>query len=366
MILKDIKTVIGLDLKLMLKNKAVIIILAIISVLFLLLLKSFSTEINVKSNIPIGIIDEDRTDMSKTFVENCKKQEGIYVYDTTRENLEQKLYKNEITGYFVIKPGFQKNVEKGNVKKLIESYSYKSTSFSAIISDILAGEIIYELCLSNTWNMYANLDAAQSKYNREQFYDYIRKLGEDSQYQYAFDVQFVSDNKGGNGQTAFQYQLIYEQIELGIISMLFCMIAMFLVWSILENPNSQVLRRKSLLFIPTPIFYLGDIVAAGGIMSLYTILGSLFMYLMLHSPNIQKFLYMTFTGIAFSFGIVFVFWCIRKIIKSNTAYQLISFLVIVITGAVSMLSIFSIELEKAAKLIPNYWFIKGITDAIIS
>lgn len=365
MILKDIKTVIGLDLKLMLKNKAVIIILAMISILFLLLLKSFSTEIDVKSNIPIGIADEDQTDVSKIFVENCKKQEGIYVYDVAREDLEQKLYKNEITGYFVIKPGFQENIEKGNIKNVIESYAYESTSFSGVVSDILAGEIMYELCLSNTWNMYAALDTAQSRYNKEQFYNYIGQLKENSEYQYAFEIQFVDDNKEQKGETSFQYQLIYEQIELGMIGMLFCMIAMFLVWSIMENPDSQVRKRRKLFFIPTSIFVLGDIMAAGSVMSLYTIVCSLIMHLMLHSSDRYKLFYMMFTGIVFSFGITLLFWCVRKIIKSNTAYQLISFLMIVVTGAVSMLSIFSIDIEKFAKFIPNYWFMKGITDVII-
>ena len=365
MIWKDIKTVIGLDIKLMLKNKAVIVILAVISAMFLLLLKSFSAEISEKSNIPIGMADEDRTELSKTFLENCQKQEGISVYADKRENLEQKLYKNEITGYFVIKPGFQENIKKGNVKNLIESYAYESTSFSGIVSDILAGEIMSELCLASTWNMYAGLEPAQSKFNREQFYSYIRQLKEDSSYQYAFDIQFADYNKTEQGKTVFRYQLIYEQIELGIISMLFSIIAMFLVWSIMENPKAQIQKRTGLLSIPAPVFAIGDTASAGFVMAVYTICGSSVMYLMTHSFHGGGFLRVIATGIVFSFGITFVFWCIRKVVKSNTAYQLTSYFFIVLMGAVSMLSIFSPELEKIAVLIPNQWFMKGITDAII-
>ena len=365
MILRDIKIVVGLDMKLMLKNKAVLVILAVISAIFLLLLRSFSAEISEKSNIPIGIADEDRTELSRTFLENCRKQEGIYVYAGKREHLEQKLYKNEITGYFVIKQGFQENVKKGSSKNLIESYAYESASFSGIVSDILAGEIMNELCLANTWNMYAGLEHTQSKFNREQFYDYIRKLKEDFTYQYSFDIQFVDANQAEQGKTAFRYQLIYEQIELGIISMLFSIIAMFLVWSIMENPKAQIQKRNGLLSIPVSAFAISDIVAAGVVMTIYTICGSSVMYLMTHSFHSMAFLRVIAAGAAFSFGTVMVFWCIRKAVKSNTAYQLISFFLIVLMGAVSMLGMFNLEMENIAGFIPNQWFIKGITDVIV-
>lgn len=365
MVFKDLKNVIVLNLKLMFKSKAVLIILGIVSILFLLLLKSFSAEISVKSNIPIGIADEDQTEVSKKFLEDCKKQEGIYVYDDERKSLKKKLYKNEIAGYFVIKQGFQENVKKGQSKKLIEAYTYENTAFTSIVSDILAGEIMYELCLAQTWNMYDNLDAVQSKYNRDQFCDYINSLKQDERYKYAFDVQMAENNRKEAKQTIFQYQLIYEQIVLGIISMAFGIIAMFLVWSIMENPDSQIMKRRQLLFIPKVVFYSGDLLAVGSIMSLYTIFCSLLMYLMGHSINIINFVHIILTGITFSFGIVIIFWFVRKILNNNTAYQLASFFIIIVTGVIGMLSIFSTEIEKIAIFIPNYWFIQGITDIII-
>ncbi len=365
MILRDIKTVIGLNLKLMLKSRAAVIILLIMSVIFLLLLKSFSAEINVKSNIPIGMADEDGTELSKEFLENCKKQEGIYVYDAERKNLEEKLYKNEIAGYFIIKQGFQESVRKGQTKNLIASYAYENASFTSVVSDILAGEIMYELCLSNTWNMYAGLDSSMSKYNQEQFYNYIDRLKEDTRYKYAFDIHMVEKDKKEPKKTEFQYQLIYEQIVLAIISMALCIIAMFLVWSIMENPDSQVLKRRRLLFIPNIVFYLGELLSVGSVMSLYTICCSLIMYLMGHSLNIVDFVSIMFTGIAFSMGVVIAFYVIRKIIKSNTAYQLISFLFIIVTSVISMLGIFSVEMKKMTMFIPNDWFVQGITDIII-
>lgn len=91
--------------------------------------------------VPIAIVDNDQTNISKVIVKRMKKHKRIHIIETTEKNANQRLTKNEIDSIYIIKKGFQHQLlnEKRESTIIIKLSSLSVAS--GIVREILASEV---------------------------------------------------------------------------------------------------------------------------------------------------------------------------------------------------------------------------------
>lgn len=90
--------------------------------------------------IPIAIIDEDQSDLSRLLVERISGQAKIHLYKVSGEKAERMLLRNEVDSVFVIKKGFQKILLTGEREHSIEVWTSPSSMAEGIVREVIASE----------------------------------------------------------------------------------------------------------------------------------------------------------------------------------------------------------------------------------
>ena len=125
--------------------------------------------------IPIGIIDQDKSDYSRFIVEVLKKDNSIKLLETTEEDAKTKVSTNMLEAAFVITSGFKEKVIKQESKGLIRTIKSPSSISAEMIGETIAGITARFLCNAVASNIvvkeYETIGLSSWKNSRELWND---------------------------------------------------------------------------------------------------------------------------------------------------------------------------------------------------
>ncbi len=370
-------------LKLIFGDKQNCILLACTFVLFLLVAGSLSAGAQNRSNIPIGLIDRDHSESSEQLATGLKQIPALYIYEGGEQKLNKLLYSEQISAIFVLEEGYEESVRSGDVKELVTMYYLEDKDNVKVLSDIFAGEMLYEICLSKGYNLYESLPAVKGSasgadgeengpelFSRQEYVKYAKGLAESADYDFAFDIEMVSTGNQDTGSNKLSNSVIYLQIIWGILGMLLPFAAMIMAAGVVLERESGLYKRIRISLIRTSVMdvtNLAAILTVLGIVSipLCILVGSKtagFTFMRGCALYLLMLLYSAVTGLWFLF--------LGKIIKKTVKYQYISVFSIILAGILGFFQLIGgfirPEILNFLKLIPNNWFIQGFTDIILS
>lgn len=128
-------------LKMMFNDKLFLAAMIIIP-LFITLSTGYALRYEKLNIIPVAFVDDDNSEYSKTLLDRMSKKEGLKVEVTTRKEALNMLKGNEIEAIFVLKKGFQENIEKGESKGIIDLVKSPASFSSDYIGEVAAGEVM--------------------------------------------------------------------------------------------------------------------------------------------------------------------------------------------------------------------------------
>lgn len=372
--LQDIRNRSILSLKLILKNKITIFILAISIISTFFILQQLNVGVQLKSNIPIGIINLDilnkdgqESELSKEVVEGLSNIETISVQKNTFDSLYEQLIEGEIYSIFVINEGFEQRLKEGEFSRLITVYQGSESKTARLIKDIVAGELMYRICLTKGNKLYQSLEFRdKEKLSIEEYNSYADSIRNSNQFDFQFDMQFVNTKDANHMALGLDNQILYRQLIGAIFAMLLSFIILYAT-SYLTLENSRGLSKRVrlsdmnkiacfvgnlcsiclLVFVPCVVF--------SGILCYY--IGTLDMF-----ASIMKVSY-CYTVIL---GILFIL--LGAVLKNIISFQLFGAFIILLFGLAGFYSMIGGGWQNFISLThlsPNSWFIKKIADIIL-
>lgn len=91
--------------------------------------------------IPVGVVDQDKTEYSKRILSSLKEHNRLKIYELSRNEAEESIYKGELDSVFVIKKQFQKKLLSEKYQNTIELWKTKASLTKGIVQEIVAAEV---------------------------------------------------------------------------------------------------------------------------------------------------------------------------------------------------------------------------------
>lgn len=366
----DILCILLLRLKLICKDAATIAALLSSILIFFIVIHALSSSAEEHSALPIGIVDYDESKESEALLKRLSKLSALRLIEKDEKDLHKLLLDEMIHAVFVIEEGYEKQLRKGRPNEVITVYYVDNDKASTIISDIIAGEMLYPISLYKSINIYERLSYEREKLTPEEYQTYIENLLEGStDFDFAFRMIYANPERSVAEEKPLSNSLIYNQIIFGILGILISFIAMFIISGLVRDRETKVGDRlKISKFHPLKLDagnYLSVLLVEGIIAGLFSTL----IYRQLGISDAKFFLSAFLLIFTYAMLVGGIFLLVAKAVKSIIPYQMLCTMLILVLGGLGFYRLLSglsqILAEGILKIIPNSWFIQGFTDIIV-
>lgn len=155
-------------LKIVFKNKALLIFSMIFPVIFYVFFSMMFTDYEAMNKIPIAVIDEDGTEMSQKMLTNLSAHDALNLRTTDKEEAFKLIERNYIEAIFILKEGFQENLQQSNFDGRIQLIYLDKSNIAPAMGDIVASAIITDLAIYKAANTSKQFE---SKYDLEDLFE---------------------------------------------------------------------------------------------------------------------------------------------------------------------------------------------------
>ena len=368
--LADVMEILLLRIKLIRKDIIMMGLLLLSIALFAFMLRSLTVSSEELSSLPIGIVDKDHSNSSKELILGLQKVETLRIIEADEKELNKQLLDEMITSYFIIEKGYEDNLKAGNLKDIL-TMNYKEDNKSvSIISDIVAGEMIYPISLFKSFHYYEKLVPEEQRLSLEQYQAYMQELVETStDFDFGFQINYNNPLKDIKESETITNGVIYRQFIFGILGLIMAFLAMFILSQTIKEKENGLETRLNISRMNVLIRDTGNICALliceGGLSLVFTVLIGI--HLKIKDPGLWLSAYTLLLLNAIISGTVMLL--ISKLIRRMVTYQIVCTLLIIVTSGLGFYQLltgfYQGFVDKLVNFIPNSWFIKGFTDIII-
>lgn len=92
------------------------------------------------ANIPVAVIDQDQTEISREVIMNVQKNPSIHLSELPREEAMRRLQTSTVDAVCIIREDFSDNLYADQLKELIEIYTIPAPVTSGIVAEAFSGE----------------------------------------------------------------------------------------------------------------------------------------------------------------------------------------------------------------------------------
>lgn len=359
---------IKMNFKNLISNYMVLISMLILMVILSLVCSGLISEYEEKSSIPVGILDNDSSELSISVKEKLSAMDGIVLISGTKEELEKKLKVEEIYAYFILNEGFETSVQSYNFSKIVQMVYLGQNQFVSILSDIFAQAMIQDVVLKEGEKLYQTFPEFEDLVYETNYYDYMLEEYANQEDSFAFKYQYYNVTNEEMGSTkAINNNLISRSMFLALGGIFLSFFIMQLISCM--DKRTSVLKRTHISFGSWWMSEVADILTILITEIVMTSLVILYLFTNLSIHTGSHLFGLIGILLVFLISSTLLFVVLRKIISSKITYQFVGFLAILGLGGLSIMEILGqLKIEwvtSLAKKIPNYWFIDGITDIIL-
>ncbi|MBR3483272.1 MAG: hypothetical protein IKH42_01220, partial [Lachnospiraceae bacterium] len=149
---------------------------------------------------------------------------SLYVYEESLDDLKELLLDGYVNSIFIVEEGYGDRVRNKDVDDLVTVISGKDDQMSVMISDIVAGAMMYEICLNKSYRLYKD-SLPTNALDKQQYSDYIRKLYDSNDFAFNFEAVYKDPKVKKIEERQVTNGMIYKQMIAGMLAMLLCLMA---------------------------------------------------------------------------------------------------------------------------------------------
>ena len=335
-----------LRLKLLLRDRTACICYAISVIVMFCLLLGLSSVSEEQSAIPIGLVIRDDSRETEELAENIRKTKAIKVIEGKEAELKDELLNGYLNCIFIIDDGYGDKVRAGETEDLITVISGKDDRMSVVIGDIIAGSMVYDICVNKAYRSYRSLISTEPV-SLDAYNTYVLSLREDPSYDFSFDKKYMDPENKTIAENEVTNGMIYKQMIAGMLCMLLCLMAFVSCNCFcLEYENGVAYRLKELPGSRIPTFLMDFF----GVF-VYTIPLSIAAGFL--SKSVMGVVY----SLVYLLAMCLICTVLSKTVKKTEAYQLVGAVLVVGLGIFGFVSVF-------AELIGGPAFLKFTPNAV--
>lgn len=354
-------------LKLVWKDKVTALVLLISILCFWLGMADLNRGAGERANIPVGLAGFEGDAGAMALAGRLMQQPSLYIITGSYGELEQELLDGYIRCILVIQGDYRERIRKGDIKGLVSVYQEEGDNVAAVVTDIVAGEMMYDICLSRGYQVYEGLPAGEGeKYTREEYEAYAASLAGGEDFDFAFSFRFV-DTAGEQKAKGAGNSLLYRQAVAAAAAMMFALLQFTMMSGVALEKVQGIARRRRLLAMGGFSQAAGNVAATGlpamlvsAVFAACTCLGT---------GQEGIFIPVFWTSVLFSviMGLAYYLWA--KLARSLFSYQAGGAVFLLATGAAGFCSVAEGLLAGGFpawfRLIPNCMYLKWFTHFLL-
>ncbi|MBP5652030.1 MAG: ABC transporter permease [Lachnospiraceae bacterium] len=329
-----------LRLKLLLRDRTATICYIAVCLVILFVIMGLNIHSEERSSLPIGLVTEDESSEARILSDKIRANDALYVYTDEFEPLYDMLLDGYINCIFVIKNGYGDSVRRGSPSETVMLYAAEDDKVSTIISDIVAGCMMYEICLDKAFVRYLKLEPIEgrNKLDFDAFSEYLETLAGSDEFRFAFDVKYVDGASGEASPSDITNGMIYRQMIAGMLAMLLMLVCFCSCNPVVSEFESGIRGRLktvgthrlkgALLEIAALIAYSLPVIVLISVMLFGT-------------AGMGGSLRLLLIDLVFAFFCCAVFYLFAFICRSVFVYQLLGTVFLIVSGVTGFVSVFS-------------------------
>ncbi len=232
---------------LLLRSKAFwgVYVIIILSVGYMLI--NLYSQVDKGILIPIAIVDNDQTQLSRYIVQAVQSSSLLAVHGVTEDEGFDMLENQTAESLFIIVQGAEEKIDAGDRQGIMDVYSLEGNYFSAMLSDIVAGEFLDEIAIRIASSYYYQaMEKEENVLLDEQIYNALylhgQTLKQRQRTNYYLDIAF--EGEGERRELSwYNQQLLLEKITTGIMYIFVAFFMLYAGMSILHDRESFIYFR---------------------------------------------------------------------------------------------------------------------------
>ena len=368
--INDVACIFSLRVRLMVKDMTTLVALVSAVVIFSFVILSLTVSSTEQSAIPVGFVDYDKSTESVELVSRLSQVPALRIVEQSERELNKLLLDEMINAIFVIEEGYEKKLRSGNPDGLISMYFVGDNKSASIISDIVAGEMIFPISLYKSIRLYQGISYEGSKHSVPMYKDYVASLLNNSP-DFDFAFQMIYENPGGKlaGEEPITNSLLYNQLIFGILGILVAFIAMFLISGVVRDKEMCLDQRLKISRFHPIKMDIGNILSVVFMEGIIALILSFLIYRQMASLKVGIFISSYLLILLYAIVMAGIFILIAKLVKSIITYQMLCSILILVTGGLGfyylLTGFYQFISGELLNIIPNSWFIQGFTDIMV-
>ena len=339
-------------IRLLLTDRTASVCYIVSAAVILAVLLSLNIHAEEKSAIPIGLIDEDRSETSKELCRRLGELPSLYIYEGSMEELTELLLDGYVNSIYVIEQGYEDRVNAADTAELICVTYSGDDRISSLICDIFAGCMMYDICLNKTYAEYESLDRSRinadvtsgdaddtvmaQKLTKSEYAAYLQNRRASGEFEFTFDVTYTEAGSGEIQRSDITNGMLYRQMIAAILAMLI-MLVCFCGYNVQVTEYENGLRSRLKTVMSGPGCCAAEILAV----SLYTAPLAVPVSLLLTADGgIGNFFGILLVNLVFILVSGAIFRLLAGLAGGTFTYQLLGTAVTLILGISGFVSVF--------------------------
>jgi len=353
------------SLKLLLKNRQTLVVLAVSFLLLLSLLFCMDEVKEEKSKISIGMVNEGQSELVNGVIAGMRQKDMYDILIGEETELVEQIKTGELSAVCVFRKDYDERIFKGKTNKLVTIYEMERGD-ALLLGDILAGVMMQEICTAKSYQTllsYAKKAKMETDITPEEYRVYVNEILEKGGSEFSFDISYMTP-EGDESEKPSQ-AIIYEQAIFAVFALMAGLIAIYSALPFRQIRHGRLADRMKTLPVHGSAAYVGSALAG-----LLLPLGFAMIFLLGISLRsgidfVQNILLLVCT-VVYICGIVCIMLFAAYGIKNPTVYQMGMLAMILIFGVFGLVSLVDGFLvpEGTTAWIPNGWYVQKMTELL--
>ncbi|MBO5353813.1 MAG: ABC transporter permease [Lachnospiraceae bacterium] len=363
---REVKMAMTQSLRLLLHGRQTMILLALGMAVLVSMLVCMDGAKEEKSRIPVGIVDEDRSDMSQAVVEAMERLELYHVTRGDKKELTDALKRGELMAVCLLKEGFAEAVAQGETDRIVTLY--ETTGSAMLMGDILAGAMMQEICTAKSYGIlqkYEKKTERESGMTLEEYRAYVERFLAEEGDRFSFEVTYVASDVDREPVKEPAQESIYIQAIFAVFALMAGLMAVYAVLPFRNLRYGRLAEKVRTLPVRQSALYVGS---ALGALAVPVFFGTVFLgcFAVRNALEVSTFVSLLICTMGYSCVIVCIMLAAAYGIRSLTVYQMGMLVLVLVSGICGLVSLVDGLLlpEGTVGWVPNGWYVRKIMEIL--
>lgn len=355
-----------LRVRLFLKDRMTLCVLAVSVLGFLFCMADLNRGAKELAAIPVGLVDLDKSEKSAELTEKLRALEALSIKCGTYEELAALMEEGRLRCILGIREGYGERLNAGKSRNLLDVYYEEDDRVATIVTDIVAGEMMYDICQAQAYLAYEDLPAGErEKYGRQEYEAYAASLIGGEDFDFAFEFRFVGEGSRER-ETGIKSSLFYRQVVAAVAALLFALLMMSALSGVCLEREAGILGRRQLAGLTGGAELLGSMAAC----AVFSMLPAAVFAVCVAAGvgEWEKFFPVFWTSVLFSVIMALIYYLLARLAPGLFSYQVAGTVLLLVFGVCGFLGmvegVLFPEFPGWFRYVPNCAYLRWFMDVL--